>query len=73
MMGLIIGAVITMIILSIVRPLLPIDAPWVSALVFTPLIIGGGLGFRVARLGAKGPLLLSEAILSALMLRRSTP
>lgn len=70
MIGFVMGAVLTMIILSFVRPYLPVESSWVTMLVFSPLLIGGGLGFRVARFGAKGPLLLSDAILCALWLRR---
>ena len=70
MMGFVIGSILTMITLSFLRPFLPPNAEWINSLVLSPLFIGGGLGYRVARLGAKGPLLLSEALMCALFLKR---
>ena len=70
MIGMVVGAAATMIGLSFSRPYLP-DAGWVRWLVIAPLIVGGVLGVRTARIGARERLPLSQALRGALGLRRS--
>ena len=65
-MGLIVGFVFSVIGLTLLRPLLPLEATWVKSLVFLPPILGIGLGMRVARLGKQYQLPLFQAILCAL-------
>ena len=65
-MGLIVGFVVSVIGLTLLRPLLPLDATWVKSLVLLPLVVGIGLGIRVARLGKQHNLPLFQAILCAL-------
>ena len=69
MIGMVLGAVVTVVALSMTRPYLP-KAGWVQWLVFAPLIIGGLLGFRTARLGARERVPLSVALRGALGLWR---
>lgn len=69
MIGVVVGAATTMVGLSLLRPYLP-DAGWVRWLVFAPLFIGGVLGMRTARLGARERLPLSQALRGALGLGR---
>lgn len=68
MIGFVIGAVSTMVALSFSRGYLPADAPWVPYLVIAPLIIGGILGGRASRIGARERLPLSRALRRALWL-----
>jgi hypothetical protein len=70
MIGMVVGAAITMIGLSFARPYLP-DAGWVRWLVIAPLIMGGIIGVRTARSGARERFPLSQALRSALSLWRS--
>ena len=65
-MGGIVGFIISVVGLTLVRPFLPLDATWVKSLVFLPLIIGLGLGLRVARLGKQHRLPLLKALVCAL-------
>ena len=70
MIGVVVGAATTMIALSLARPYLP-NVGWVRWLVVAPLIMGGVIGVRTARIGARERLTLSQALRSALSLRRS--
>ena len=70
MIGFVLGMSITIVGLSFIRPYLPLEADWVKGLVFAPLILGGLLGSRTARSGNRERLPLSQALLSALGLRR---
>ena len=70
MIGFVIGMASAMIGLSLIRPYLPLEAAWVQALVFAPLVLGGGLGARVARIGARERLPLSAALGRTFGLRR---
>ena len=65
-MGLIVGFVVSVVGLTLLRPILPLDATWVKSLVFLPPIVGIGLGVRVAHLGKQHQLPLFQAILCAL-------
>ena len=64
-MGLIVGFILSVVVLTGIRPFLPLEATWVKGLVFLPLIAGVGLGSRVAKLGKRHHLPLLEAILCA--------
>jgi hypothetical protein len=66
MMGWLIGALLTMVALSFARPLLPIDATWVKALVALPLLGGVLMGRRVVSKGKRGNLTLGSAIKASL-------
>ncbi len=66
MMGLTLGAVGAMVILSLARPALPAEAAWVRWLVLAPLVCGALMGWRTARLGAQRQLGLGGALLAAL-------
>ena len=66
MIGFVLGGVSTMIILSSLRPFLPLESPWIRALVFAPLLIGVALGARVAGIGKRERLPLSAALWRAL-------
>jgi hypothetical protein len=70
MIGFVLGAVVTMVGLSLSRGALPSPAEvaWVRYLVFAPLVIGGLLGGRAARYGARERLPLSQALRRALWL-----
>ena len=70
MIGFVLGAVSTMIVLSLSRGALPSPAEerWVHYLVFAPLLVGGLLGGRAARFGARERLPLSQALRRALWL-----
>ena len=70
MIGFVIGMTSAMVGLSLARPYLPLEAAWVRALVFAPLVLGGGLGARVARIGARERLPLSAALGRAFSVRR---
>ena len=65
-MGLIVGFIISVMGLTFIRPFLPLEATWVKSLVILPLVIGVGLGLRVARLGKQHHLPLLKALLCAL-------
>lgn len=71
MIGFVLGAVLSMVALTMLRPMLPLEALWVRWLVVSPLVIGGFLGGRVARIGARERASLSHALLRALGLRRA--
>jgi hypothetical protein len=65
MMGLLIGALLTMLALSFARPFLPVEAGWVKALVLAPLIGGPLFGARVMKKGKASNLTLGSAIRAA--------
>ena len=67
--GFVIGAAGTMLVLSLIKPYLPMDSGWIQSLVLAPLILGVLLGRRVAILGRRHLLTLSEAIICALFFR----
>ena len=69
MIGMVVGAATTMVGLSLLRPYLP-DAGWVRWLVIAPLFIGGTIGMRTARIGARERRPLSQALRGALGLGR---
>jgi purine-cytosine permease-like protein len=62
MIGFVLGGALTMVLLSFMRPLLPLEASWVKLLVLAPLVIGGILGARIARIGSRERLPLSASI-----------
>ena len=66
MIGFVIGLSGTMIILSLLRPHLPMDELWAQCLVVSPLILGGLSGWRVDHFGRTEQLYLSQAILRGL-------
>ena len=66
MIGFIIGVVICMIVLMFIRPYLPVEASWVQALVFAPLVTGGFLGQRVSMFGKRYQIPLGQALKLAL-------
>jgi hypothetical protein len=70
MIGFVLGAVCTMVGLTLSRAYLPspAEAMWVGYLVYAPLVIGGALGGRAARIGARERLPLSRALRRALWL-----
>ena len=70
MIGFVLGAFCTMVGLAFVRPFLPPEATWVSALVVAPLIFGSLLGWRVTHHGSRAQLSLGQALFTALGLRR---
>jgi hypothetical protein len=65
-MGMIVGFMGSVIGLTLLRPMLPLQETWVKSLVVLPFIFGIGLGRRVARLGKQHHLPLFKAILCAL-------
>lgn len=66
MIGFVIGVVSCMILLTFIRPYLPIEASWVQALVFAPLVTGGFLGQRVSKFGKRYQVPLGQALKLAL-------
>jgi len=66
MMGLLLGALGCMALLTLARPALPLDAAWVRWLVLAPLPAGALLGWRTARLGGRRRLGLGGALRAAL-------
>lgn len=72
MIGFVLGATFTMVLLSFVKPLLSMEEAWVRSLVISPLVIGGLLGFRVAKIGHRYQLPLSDALKCALGVSRVT-
>ena len=70
MIGFVIGVVACMIILTFLRPYLPVENIWVKSLVFAPLVLGGLLGSRVAKCGKREQIPLGQAILTAFGLRK---
>ena len=65
MIGFVIGVVSCMIVLTFIRPYLPIEASWVKALVFAPLVTGI-LGQRVSKFGKRYQIPLGQALKLAL-------
>ena len=64
MIGFVLGAALSMIILILIKPLLPVNALVQYAGLLFPLLIGGLLGYRVAQ-GTSFQLPLSSSILRA--------
>ena len=70
MFGFIIGLALTMIALTLLRPLLPPDAVWVKALVIAPLAGGALIGSRVISVARPNRLRLGAALSAALFGQR---
>lgn len=65
MIGFVLGACLSMVVLILIRPVLPTDTFVKYLGLFLPLILGGVFGYRVSQ-GTKLQLPLSSAILYAL-------
>ena len=70
MIGFVIGVVACMVVLTVLRPYLPVEDTWVKSLVFAPLVLGILFGSRVAKCGKREQIPLGQALLTAFGLRK---